>query len=331
MYNKKELKKTERKQDKSNPFNKDIIYDPRGQWDNPGENTRVQGGTMTMQGVPYSVYGVPYYNGTKGQGVMMQSGQDYIFKDKNGKIADYVDEFPQLEDGGNAFLDAFTRVTQNFNRPNSKIHKPLKTDSKKNMQITGTAWNGDPVYNDVNDPNYIQSGWGLDTNGNIPGTNIRGSGIWSDISRNYLGSYQQNDKGFDSPISEWQRQHPNNDRGFDAWPTRPSTGYHDPSRPWLFEDGGSHQMPDGTWMLDEEHEEYEEVDLTKEEIQAYRDGGYVVEEYHEGGTVHNKEPHPHHGGEHNDTPEEYNAWVKAGNQVVRNSALEKEWRDYNES
>jgi hypothetical protein len=92
MYNKRELKKTERKQDKRNPFSRDMIYDPRGQWDNPGENTRIPGGNITMQGVPYPVYGVPYFNGEKGQGVMMQPGQNYSFPG-----ADYVDEFPKMQ------------------------------------------------------------------------------------------------------------------------------------------------------------------------------------------------------------------------------------------
>jgi hypothetical protein len=135
MYNKRELKKTERKQDKRDPFKKDMIYDPRGQWDHPGENTRIPGGNITMAGVPYPVKGVPYYNGEKGSPVMMQPGQDYNFGP-----ADYVDEFPQMQ------------------------------------------------------------------------------------------------------------QQP------------------------------SHQMPDGTWMPGEEHGEYEDMELTDDEIQQYRNGGHVVEE-----------------------------------------------------
>jgi len=90
MYNSREIKVTERKQNTKDPFKKDMIYDPKGQWAHPGENTRIPGGNITMQGVPYPVYGVPYADGTKGQGVMMQPGQDYNFQG-----ADYVDEFPQ--------------------------------------------------------------------------------------------------------------------------------------------------------------------------------------------------------------------------------------------
>ena len=37
-----------------------------------------------------------------------------------------------------------------------------------NKQITGTSWNGEPVYTDVNDPNYIPPGQGLEENSNIP-------------------------------------------------------------------------------------------------------------------------------------------------------------------
>ena len=45
--------------------------------------------------------------------------------------------------------------------------------------------------------------------------------------------------------------------------------------------------------IDKVEEDGEIKNLTDKEIKAYRDGGYVVEEYHEGGTVHNKSPHPH--------------------------------------
>ena len=62
-----------------------------------------------------------------------------------------------------------TGMTTQGRAENQKVkHRLIPANNKKNMQITGTAWNGDPIYTDVNDPNYIQPGWGLDKNGNMP-------------------------------------------------------------------------------------------------------------------------------------------------------------------
>lgn len=72
---------------------RDIIYDPKGQWEHPGQPTRIPGGDITMQGVPYPVYAQP----NVGQPQMMYPGQDYVFPG-----ADYVDEYPQMKKGGYA-------------------------------------------------------------------------------------------------------------------------------------------------------------------------------------------------------------------------------------
>ena len=67
---------------------KDIITDPMGQWKYPGQNTRIPGSDITMQGVDYPVWAQPNI----GQPQMMYPGQEYQFPG-----ADYVDEFPQGE------------------------------------------------------------------------------------------------------------------------------------------------------------------------------------------------------------------------------------------
>jgi len=92
MLNKKVLSKIDLgSYTKPNPYHNDIIYDPRGQWDHPGQNTRIPGGDITMQGVPYPVYAQPNI----GQPQMMYPDQNYQFPG-----ADYVDEFPQMKKGG---------------------------------------------------------------------------------------------------------------------------------------------------------------------------------------------------------------------------------------
>ena len=93
MYNKKVLNKATANLDKAKaPVKKaDIITDPMGQWKYPGQNTRIPGGNITMEGVPYPVMAQP----NVGQPQMMYPGQDYQFPG-----ADYVDEYPMARKGG---------------------------------------------------------------------------------------------------------------------------------------------------------------------------------------------------------------------------------------
>lgn len=67
------------------------IVDPRGQWAHPGQVTRIPSSRITMQQVPYPVYGV----GSNGKKQMMYPNQEYDFGN-----AEYVDEFPVMQNGG---------------------------------------------------------------------------------------------------------------------------------------------------------------------------------------------------------------------------------------
>jgi len=67
-----------------------IIVDPKGQWNHPGKNTRIEGNHITMQDVEYPVWAQP----NVGPGTMMMPGSEHYFKN-----ADYVDEFPMAQDG----------------------------------------------------------------------------------------------------------------------------------------------------------------------------------------------------------------------------------------
>jgi hypothetical protein len=88
--NKKALRVDLGKYYKPNPYKKDIITDPAGQWKYPGQPTRIPGNKITMQGVPYPVYG----QDDQGNGQMMYPGQEYVFP------GNYVDEYPQMQRGG---------------------------------------------------------------------------------------------------------------------------------------------------------------------------------------------------------------------------------------
>lgn len=89
MYNKKVLIDSIKKLGSatSPPKKKDMIIDPRGQWAHPGQNTRIPSNNITMDAVPYPVYGDP----NVGPSRMMYPEQEYNFPG-----ADYVDEYPQI-------------------------------------------------------------------------------------------------------------------------------------------------------------------------------------------------------------------------------------------
>jgi len=67
-----------------------IIEDDRGQWDHPGEITKINSNEITMQGVDYPVLGVSDTGDTQ----MMQPGEDYTYDGKS------VTEYPMMKDGG---------------------------------------------------------------------------------------------------------------------------------------------------------------------------------------------------------------------------------------
>lgn len=89
-YNRKALRVDLGKYSKPNPYKKDIITDPAGQWKYPGQPTRIPSNQITMQGVPYPVYG----QDNTGFAQMMYPGQEYTFP------GNYVDEYPQMKVGG---------------------------------------------------------------------------------------------------------------------------------------------------------------------------------------------------------------------------------------
>ena len=116
MYNKKILNQATANLGKAKtPVKKpDIITDPMGQWKYPGQNTRIPGNDITMEGVPYPVWAQP----NVGPGAMMQPGVDYQFPG-----ADYVDEFPMAKKGG-----ALPKLP---NKKNSKAYSRSLTATNK--------------------------------------------------------------------------------------------------------------------------------------------------------------------------------------------------------
>ncbi len=75
---------------KTDPYKGDTIYTDMGQWEYPGQVTKIPSGDITMQGVPYPVYG----EDNLGYSQMMYPGMDYQFPGQ------YVTEYPQMQLGG---------------------------------------------------------------------------------------------------------------------------------------------------------------------------------------------------------------------------------------
>jgi hypothetical protein len=75
MYNKRALNVDLGKFTKPDPYKDDILYTEQGQWEFPGQPTRIPSNDITMEGVPYPVYGID----NTGYEQMMNPGVDYTF------------------------------------------------------------------------------------------------------------------------------------------------------------------------------------------------------------------------------------------------------------
>lgn len=87
-FNRKELKVEPTTKKNQNPYSKDVIVDPMGQWKYPGEITKIPSNQITMEGVPYPVLGVD----NLGNEQMMYPGLDYTFPGQS------VTEYPQMDE-----------------------------------------------------------------------------------------------------------------------------------------------------------------------------------------------------------------------------------------
>jgi hypothetical protein len=85
-----DTKQATQKKSKPAPYSKDVITTKRGQWDHPGEITRIPSNQITMKGVPYPVLGID----DQGNQQMMFPGGEYTFP------GNYVTEYPQMQTGG---------------------------------------------------------------------------------------------------------------------------------------------------------------------------------------------------------------------------------------
>jgi hypothetical protein len=322
MYNKKVLSEATANLDKAKaPVKKaDIITDPMGQWKYPGQNTRIPGGNITMEGVPYPVMAQP----NVGQPQIMYPGQDYQFPG-----ADYVDEYPMARKGGSLPKLPKKKNSKGYSRSLTATNKlfaqnPLtkKNKSRKNKvfdpnakyyqeggalpedysQFTNFAQTlpsnlQDPEYQygnpdqynlygmwetvgkpqsfkDVQDSDYFP----LQDDGEYHGFTVGSDGEFlKPMSHSTTWKEVMNSELNTNPYFKENRLIKNEQGRLQYVPNKQKGGFHTDVnkrrqvlRDWVYgADIGMLQEPDGGYM---------DLELTDEEIQAYKDGGYIVED-----------------------------------------------------
>jgi GH24 family phage-related lysozyme (muramidase) len=257
MTNKKVLSKavSELNKAKAPAKPKDIITDPMGQWKYPGQNTRIPGNNITMKGVNYPVWAQP----NVGAGAMMQPGQEYNFPE-----ADYVDEFPQMKKGGAKGSKKYTRNITAMNKlfaENNLFKKPKKKQ--------------------IYDPNASFYQDGGSTSFDYDDTLSTDSGLELAKSRsgnNYVVSarpYVTKDmiaRAAQAGIPEDRIFATGSDKAKIAKVKELGIGNHVDNKSSVIKKLGA------KGELFEEGGEYMELELSPEEIEAYREGGYVIED-----------------------------------------------------
>lgn len=104
---------------KTNPYKHDVLYTNLGQWKYPGQVTRIPSNDITMQGVPYPVYG----EDDLGYSQMMYPGMDYQFPGQ------YVTETPMAQEGIEINDPYFSKGY--WKDPNTRSKNLVQTQVKK--------------------------------------------------------------------------------------------------------------------------------------------------------------------------------------------------------
>ena len=161
-----------------NPYSKDVLYSPEGQWKYPGQITKIPSGDITMQGVDYPVHGID----NLGNSQMMYPGMHYQFP------GDSVTEYPQFQGGGSIQsyiqlpnLDNSSRSERN--KLEEKLFKVIAPDYYPNLKVI---------------EEQTPSTYSVQTNAGSPGIgyNPQNSNLPSEDSNNWLSNiYYQINRG----------------------------------------------------------------------------------------------------------------------------------------
>jgi hypothetical protein len=262
MYNKKTLSKATAELDKAKAPKKpkDIITDPMGQWKYPGLPTRIPGNDITMQGVGYPVLGVA----NNGQRKIMLPGADYTFPG-----ADYVDEYPQMKKGG----ERKRRKTKSITGINKiMLPNPLLRNYKNRVYDPNVDYfqdggvsslEGDLISKVVmernKDKDFVQRAYALGENPGTPMFNVfEPDEFGQTMSHKMAWGEDENGQAYMFPTV----MNPKNEA------IKVPNQYAD----YISNEGYKR----ATGMIPED--EYIEAELTDDEIEEYRKGGFIVED-----------------------------------------------------
>ena len=281
MYNKKALNVDLGKFTKPDPYKDDILYTEQGQWEFPGQPTRIPSNDITMEGVPYPVYGID----NTGYEQMMYPGEDYTFP------GDYVDEYPMAKRGG--YMQSLPK------KKSSKRYSRSLTATNKLFTKNPLFKNTRVKKNRIFDPNakYYQDG-GIQIEGYNEDSPWLGeqykdlgatltAGRFNVSAGNYFPTrVQEPTSNFNPYINLGVDLNKDRNLSFEYSP-----GYAGVTFTKSFEKGGFNDdidkrrqvLRDWTYgksigMLQEPDGGYLELDLSNEEIEEYRKGGYIVED-----------------------------------------------------
>lgn len=258
---------------------KDIITDPAGQWKFPGQDTRIPSNKITMKGVPYPVFAQP----NVGPGIMMEPGQDYEFPD-----ADYVDESPQMKKGGTLKLPKMPKPSKkgvlgrgysnSLDATNKlftehKLFEKVKSKKGKVFDPNAKYQNGGVnslegdliskvIMNRNKDKDFVQRAYAL---GDNPGTSMfnvpDNEQFGKNMSHKMAWGEDDNGQSWMFPTilnpNDEAIQVPNQYADYIS-----NQGYKNATGMNQYKQGG----------------EYIELDLTDDEIEEYRKGGYIVQD-----------------------------------------------------
>lgn len=158
MYNKRALNVDLGKFTKPDPYKDDILYTEQGQWEFPGQPTRIPSNDITMEGVPYPVYGID----NTGYEQMMYPGEDYTFP------GDYVDEYPMAKRGGYMSSLPKKKSSKRYSRSLTATNKLFtknpffkNTRSKKNRVFDPNAkyYQDGGFHDDINKRRQVLRDW----------------------------------------------------------------------------------------------------------------------------------------------------------------------------
>jgi hypothetical protein len=274
MYNKGKIKVQSTAVKNTSPWSKDVLMDPAGQWKYPGQITKIPSGDITMRDVPYPVLGI---DNLGNQQMMMPEGE-YQFP------GNMVTEIPMAQKGGTSKLAPAKKKSLEDNL-NYYLGYPMTKATIIGERSAGK--DNDAVDNIRHPLAGMFTTQGLMNKGLDPITAFIGANALG-IGHEITSPNTEDGMSLWNTIREGAEDVFNNmvGAGIGIMP-----GLTDAERIQMIQRlSYANKLPDGYDIPQIQGQpkhnmyfkkfggEYEELELTNEEIEEYRRGGFIVEE-----------------------------------------------------